>query len=166
MCRLHLQRGKKSVSSWLTDWTTFAEVVCQQLRPQGSWLPRLYGLPMIHKSGIPLRSTVTPLVPAPIAWPNTWRAYLAATLATPHITRCFQWNLSTSCVLSGLTLRVYAQFRCGVRVPIQETIDLLGWQFEEDILRFSRHVLTTSNFSFNDQFCGQEHGDLSAGSRT
>jgi hypothetical protein len=41
------------------------------------------------------------------------------------------------------------------RVPIKETMNLLGWHFEEDILRIFRHVLTTSYFSFNSQFYEQ-----------
>jgi hypothetical protein len=35
------------------------EVVIQQLRPQGSRPPRLYGLPKIHKEGVPLRPIVS-----------------------------------------------------------------------------------------------------------
>jgi hypothetical protein len=41
---------KKSLSS---------EEVCQQLRAQGSRLPRLYGLPKIHNQGDPLRPTLS-----------------------------------------------------------------------------------------------------------
>jgi hypothetical protein len=40
-------------------------------------------------------------------------------------------------------------------VPIKETMDLLGRHFKEGILGFSRHVLTTSYFTFNGQFYGQ-----------
>jgi hypothetical protein len=49
-----------------------AEEVCQQLRPQGSRPPRLYGLPKIHKPDVPSRPIVTPLDLLHIAWPNTW----------------------------------------------------------------------------------------------
>jgi hypothetical protein len=41
------------------------------------------------------------------------------------------------------------------RVPIKDTMDLLGRHFEDDILRLFRHVLTTSYFSFNGQFYEQ-----------
>jgi hypothetical protein len=41
------------------------------------------------------------------------------------------------------------------RVPIKDTMDLLGRHFEKDILRLFRHVLTTSYFSFEDQFYEQ-----------
>jgi hypothetical protein len=38
-----------------------AEKICQQLQPEGSTSPRLYGLPKIHKSGVPLKPTVNPI---------------------------------------------------------------------------------------------------------
>jgi hypothetical protein len=39
--------------------SSFSEEVCQQVRPQGSKPPRLYGLPKIHKPGVPLRPIVS-----------------------------------------------------------------------------------------------------------
>jgi hypothetical protein len=44
------------------------------------------------------------------------------------------------------------------RLPIKETMDLLGRHFEEDILGLFCHVLTTSYFTFNGQFYGQTDG--------
>jgi hypothetical protein len=38
------------------------------------------------------------------------------------------------------------------KMPIRETMDLLGRHFEEDVLGPFRHVLTTSYFSLNGQF--------------
>jgi hypothetical protein len=38
---------------------TLTEDICKQLRPAGSRSPRLYGLPKIHKEGVPLRPTVS-----------------------------------------------------------------------------------------------------------
>jgi hypothetical protein len=37
------------------------------------------------------------------------------------------------------------------RVPIKETMDLLGHHFEENILGLFHHILTTSYFTFNGQ---------------
>jgi hypothetical protein len=37
------------------------------------------------------------------------------------------------------------------KVPIKETMDLLGRHFKEDVLGFFCHVLTTSYFTFNGQ---------------
>jgi hypothetical protein len=44
------------------------------------------------------------------------------------------------------------------KVPIRETMDLLGRHFDEDVLRLLSHVLTTSYFSFNGQSYGQTDG--------
>jgi hypothetical protein len=44
------------------------------------------------------------------------------------------------------------------KVPIKETMDLLGRHCEEDVLGRIRHVLTTSYFIFNGQFRGQTDG--------
>jgi hypothetical protein len=40
----------------------------------------------------------------------------------------------------------------------RETMSLLGWHFEEDILRLFHHVLTSSYFSFAGQFYKQVDG--------
>jgi hypothetical protein len=45
-----------------------------------------------------------------------------------------------------------------IRIPIKETMDLLGRHFEEDVLGLFRHILTTSYFTFNGQFYGQTDG--------
>jgi hypothetical protein len=44
------------------------------------------------------------------------------------------------------------------KVPIMETMDLLGRHFKEDVLGLFCHVLTTSYFIFNGQFYGQTDG--------
>jgi hypothetical protein len=38
------------------------------------------------------------------------------------------------------------------KVPIRETMDLVGRHFEEYVLALFRHVLTTSYFTFSGQF--------------
>jgi hypothetical protein len=44
-----------------------------------------------------------------------------------------------------------------IRVPIRETMDLLGHQFE-DVLGLFWHVLTTFHFTFSGQVYGQTDG--------
>jgi hypothetical protein len=39
--------------------SSLAEEVCKRLRPAGTRLPRLYGLPKIHEEGAPLRPVVS-----------------------------------------------------------------------------------------------------------
>jgi hypothetical protein len=56
-----------------------AEEICQQLQPQSSTPPRLYGLPKIHKPDVPLRPTVST-----IGSPTYHLAkHLAGLLSTP-----------------------------------------------------------------------------------
>jgi hypothetical protein len=57
--------------------SSFAEEVCKQLRPQCSRPTRLYGLPKIHKPGVPLRPIVNTIGSPPTVWPNTGRVYSA-----------------------------------------------------------------------------------------
>jgi hypothetical protein len=49
-----------------------------------------------------------------------------------------------------------------IAVPMKEAMDLLGRNFE-DVLGLFRHVLTTSYFTFNEQFYGQTD-DVAMGS--
>jgi hypothetical protein len=50
--------GSIEHNSVLLKKSSVAEKVYQQVRPQGSRPPRLYGLPKIHKPGVPLRPIV------------------------------------------------------------------------------------------------------------
>jgi hypothetical protein len=49
------------------------------------------------------------------------------------------------------------------KVPTKETMDLLGRHFEEDVLGLFRRILTTSYFTYNEQFYGQTD-DVAMGS--
>jgi hypothetical protein len=44
------------------------------------------------------------------------------------------------------------------RVPIKETVDLLGSRFKEDVIGLSHHVQTTFYFTSNGQFYRQTDG--------
>jgi hypothetical protein len=44
------------------------------------------------------------------------------------------------------------------KMPIKETMDLLGRRFEKGILGLFRHVLINFYFTFNGQFYGQTDG--------
>jgi hypothetical protein len=142
--------------------SSFSEEVCKQLRPQGSRPPRLYGLPKMHKQGVPLRPIVS-TIGAP-----TYRLakHLAGLLgshigSSPHHVRN-----STECVHTLGSLHVGLQdimvsfdvVSLFTRVPIGETISLLSRHFEEDILTLFRHVLTSSYFRIAGQFYEQIDG--------
>jgi hypothetical protein len=135
--------------------------VCQQLCPQGSRPPRLYGLPKIYKPDVPLRSIVS-IIGSP-----TYRLdkHLAGLLSThtgnsPHHVRNSVESVRTlSSFQVGphdimVSFNVVSLF---TRVPIKDTMDLLEQHFE-NVLRLFCHVLTTSYFSFNGQFYEQLDG--------
>jgi hypothetical protein len=142
--------------------SSFPEEVCQQVRLQGSRSPRLYGLPKIHKPGVPLSPTIST-----IGSPTYCLAQHLARLPsghTGHSPHHIKYSIEFVQVLSSLqvdthyimvSLDIVSLF---TKVPIRETMDLLGSHFEEDVLGLFRHVLTTSYFTFNGQFYGQTDG--------
>jgi hypothetical protein len=142
--------------------SSFLEEVCQQVRPQGSRPPRLYGLPKIHKLGLPLRPTVS------TTGSPTYRLaqHLARLLSghTGHSPNHIKNSIEFVQVLSSIqvaTHEIMVSFdivSLFTKVPIRATMDLLGRHFEEDVLGLFRHVLTTSYFTFHGQFYGQTDG--------
>jgi hypothetical protein len=142
--------------------SSLPQEVCQQVRPQGSRPPRLYGLLKIHKLGVPLRSIVSP-----IGSPTYRLAQHLAHLLSGHIGHSpnnIKYSIEFVQFLSSLqvdTRDIMVSFdivSLFTKVPIKETMDLLGSHFEEDILGLFRHVLTTSYFTFNGQFYRQTYG--------
>jgi hypothetical protein len=142
--------------------SSFSEEVCQQVWPQGSRPPRLYELPKIHKPGVPLRPIVN-TVGSP-----TYRLALHLALLlrghTSHSPHHIKNSIGFVQVFSSLQVN-----NCDImvssdlvslftRVPIKETMYLLGRHFEEDVLGLFRHILSTSYFTFNWQFYGQTDG--------
>jgi hypothetical protein len=135
---------------------SLSEEVCEQLRPQVSRPPRLYGLPKIHKQGVPLRPIVS------IIGASTYRLakHLAGLLgshigSSPHHVRNsteFVHNLGSLRVCPQDMMVSFEVVSLFTRVPIRETMSLLSRHFEEDILTPFRHVLTSSYFSFAGQF--------------
>ncbi|TPP56180.1 hypothetical protein FGIG_10564 [Fasciola gigantica] len=59
---------------------------CEQLRPAGTSIPRLYDLPKIHKSGVPLRlilgTGISPTTLLLVVSPIYWIQYAEALLGT------------------------------------------------------------------------------------
>ncbi|PNF15534.1 hypothetical protein B7P43_G16534 [Cryptotermes secundus] len=139
-----------------------AEEVCQQLRPPGSRPPRLYGLPKIQKPDIPLRPIVS-TIGSP-----TYRLakHLAGLLRTytgngpRHVRNSMEFvhTLDSLHVDPHDIMVSFDVVSLFTRVPIKDTMGLLGRHFEENILRLFRHVLTTSYFTFNGQFYEQTDG--------
>jgi hypothetical protein len=115
--------------------SSFPEEVCQQVQPQGSRPPRLYGLPKINKPGVPLRPIVS-TIGSP-----TYRLakHLARLLSgyTGHSPHHIRNSIEFVQVLGSLqigTHDIMVSFdivSLFTKVPIRETMDLLGRHFEE-----------------------------------
>jgi hypothetical protein len=139
--------------------SSFPEEVCQQVQTQGSRPPRLYGLPKIHKPGVPLRPIVST-----IGSPTYRLAQHLAHLLNGHSPHHIRNSIEFVQVLGSLqvdTHDIIVSFdivSLFAKVPIRETMNLLGRHFEEDILGLFRHVITTSYYTFNGQFYGQIDG--------
>jgi hypothetical protein len=108
----------------------FAEETCQQLRPQGSRPPRLYGVPKVHKPDVPLRPTVSTN-----SSPNYRLAkHLAGLLNTHTCDSPHHVRNSTKFVNILKSLRVnphdimvsFDVVSLFTKVPIKDTMDLLG----------------------------------------
>jgi hypothetical protein len=136
--------------------------VCQLLRPLGSRPPRLYGLPKIHKTGVPLRPIVST-----IGSPTYRLAQHLAGLLSYHTGHSpHHVKNSTDFVQTLNSLRVdphdimvsFDVVSLFTQVPISETMDLLRPLFGENILPLFRHVLSTSYFTVNGEFYGQTDG--------
>jgi hypothetical protein len=125
--------------------SSFSEKVSQQLRPQGSRPPRLYGLPKVHKQGVPLR----PIVNTIGAPHYSLAKHLVGLLGSHIVSSPHHVKNSTEFVHTLGSLRIGPQdimvssdvMSLFTRVPIRETMSLLRRHFEKDILTLFRHVL-------------------------
>ncbi|PNF41399.1 hypothetical protein B7P43_G14428 [Cryptotermes secundus] len=140
----------------------FPEEICQQLRPQCSRTPRLYGLPKIHKPDVPLRPIISTIGSPTYRLAKHLASLLNSfTCDSPHHVRNSAEFVHTikSLRLNPCDMMVsFDVVSLFTKVPIKDTMDLLEGNFAEDVLRLFRHVLTTSYFSFNGQFYEQTDG--------
>jgi hypothetical protein len=120
--------------------SSLAEEVCKRLCPAGSRPPRLYGLPKIHKEGVPLR----PIVSKIGACSYQLTKFLAGILSP--LVGCSIHNMKNSIefVHTLSTLRVgpedlmvsFDVVSLFTRLPIVESLNLLRKHFSEDILPY------------------------------
>jgi hypothetical protein len=139
--------------------STLTEDICKQLHPSGSRPPRLYGLPKIHKEGVPLRPIVSN-IGAPTYQLSKDLAGLLSQLtgnSAHHVRNSFQFVQ----ILESLRVRpddVMVSFdvvSLFTNVPIMDSLELLSHHFEEDILALFKHVLISTYFCFDGQFYKQ-----------
>ncbi|XP_023703193.1 uncharacterized protein LOC111862215 [Cryptotermes secundus] len=142
--------------------SSFAEETCQQPRPQCSRPPILYGLPKIHKRDVPLRSIISTIGSPTYRLAKHLAGLLNSyTCDSPHHVKNSDEFVHTlkSFRLNPYDIMVsFDVVSLFTKVPIKDTIDLLGENFAEYVLRLFRHVLTTSYFNFAGQFYEQTDG--------
>ncbi|XP_071441632.1 uncharacterized protein [Hetaerina americana] len=136
--------------------------ISRNLRPQAPAPPRMYGLPKIHKTGIPLR----PIVSAIGSPTYNLAKYLTGVLA-PHVGNCSHHVKNSADFINTLrgihlnpsdimiSLDVVSLF---TRVPLQETLSLLEKKFDADTVKLFHHALTSTYFTFDNSYYEQKDG--------
>ncbi|XP_046397683.1 uncharacterized protein LOC124164403 [Ischnura elegans] len=134
----------------------------RHLRAEAPVPPRIYGLPKIHKEGVPLR----PIVSAISSPTYNLAKYLTGILAPHvgvsehHVKKSLEFvetikeiRVDTTDIL--VSLDVVSLFTC---VPLADTMRLLAERFDSDTVKLFHHVLTSTYFSFDGQFYEQTEG--------
>ncbi|XP_046395746.1 uncharacterized protein LOC124163008 [Ischnura elegans] len=138
------------------------EETIRNLRQPAPAPPRLYGLPKIHKDGIPLR----PIVNA-IGSPTYNLAKYLTGVLSPYVGHC-EHHIKNSTefvkILAGIRLKetdllvsldVVSLF---TRVPLDDTLRLLAEKFDGDTVQLFRHVLNSTYFQYHGEFYEQSDG--------
>jgi len=135
---------------------TLTEDICKQLRPADSRPSRLYGLPKIHKEGVPLRPIVSNSG-VPTYQLSKYFAGLLSQLtwnSAHHPPNSFQFvqilkSLRVQPEDLMVSFDVVSLFH---NVPIVDSLDLRSQHFEDNVLVLFKHVLTSTYFCFGGQF--------------
>ncbi|XP_046409097.1 uncharacterized protein LOC124173978 [Ischnura elegans] len=132
------------------------------LTVRGAVPPRFYGLPKVHKNGIPLR----PIVSAINAPTYNLARYLSSVLS-PIVGHCVH-HIKNSAefvkTLGGIRIKpsdimvsldVVSLF---TRVPLEDTFNILESKFDEMTVRLFRHVLKSTYFLYGGKYYEQMDG--------
>ena len=147
-----MNKIKRSTSSLLKTSGLSTDKI-KVLTPHSALMPRLYGLPKIHKEHTPLRPIVSS-----IGSPTYQLAKYLTGLLQPFVggcehhvrnsaqfVRCLkQIKLNTTDLL--VSFDVESLF---TRVPLEDSLRLLGEHFAPGLVKLFQHVLTTTYFKYN-----------------
>ena len=136
--------------------------LCKLLQPVGSRAPRLYGLPKIHKEGVPLRPTVSNIASPTYQLAKHLTGYLnqlPGNLAH-HVKNLahFIQILERLQVQPGDLMVSFEVVSLFTKVPVDDSLSLLNHHFTEDIRALFKLVLTSTYFCVNNQFFEQTDG--------
>jgi hypothetical protein len=142
--------------------STLPEETCKQLHPTGSRPPRMYGLPKIHKEGVPLKPIVNN-IGAPTYSLSKFLAGLLRPLTSStahHVKNSIDFiqiiqtiSLQPDDII--VSLDMVSLF---TDVLVTDYLKLLNQHFQEDVLALFRHVLTSTYFCFDGQYYEQTDG--------
>jgi len=142
--------------------STLTEDQRKKLNPTGSKPPRLYGLPKIHKEGVPLRPIVSN-IGAPTYQLSKHLAEILGPLtgrSTQHVKNSSQFvQTLDSIILQPEEILVsFDVISLFTNVPIVQSLDLLSKHFNKDILVLFKHTFTSTYFCSNGQYYEQTVG--------
>jgi len=139
--------------------STLTEDTRKKLRPAGSRPPRLYGLPKIHKEGVPLRPIVNN-IGAP-----TYQLAKHLTGLLTHLTGNSAHHVKNSFHFTKIVESLQVQpedlmvsfdvVSPFTKVPVVDSLSLLSQHFEDSILALFRYALTSTYFCYDGQFYEQ-----------
>jgi len=152
--------GRKTTQ--LLKKSTLTEDTRKKLCPAGSRPPRLYGLPKIHKEGVPLRPIVNN-IGAP-----TYQLAKHLTGLLTHLTGNSAHHVKNSFHFTKIVESLQVQpedlmvsfdvVSLFTKVPVVDSLSLLSQHFEDSILALFRYVLTSTYFCYDGQFYEQTDG--------
>jgi hypothetical protein len=134
----------------------------KRLTPYASAPPRLYGLPKIHKEGVPLR-----LIVNCISSPTYALAKYLMGLPSPlvgqsdHHTRnseAFVQKLHDIWLNKADILVSFDVVSLFTKVPLDDTLQLFSGRFQRQTVDLIKHVLTSTYFLYNGSFYKQKDG--------
>ena len=135
---------------------------CRSLLPQAPVPPRLYGLPKIHKIGVPLR----PIVSA-INSPTYLLAKFLSKQLSPFVGRNERHlKNSTEFVNKIKSIKIgpkdlmvsFDVVSLFTRVPIKDTLIMLEEHFDKKLIDLFRHTLNSTYFLYKGEYYKQTDG--------
>ena len=141
---------------------SLTEEIRRRLSPAGSRPPRLYGLPKIHKDGVPLRPIVSN-IGAPTYQLAKHLSGLLNQLTgrtAHHVKNSFHFIeiLESLQIKPGDLMVSFDVVSLFTKVPVEESLTLLKQHFNNEILALYKHVLTSTYFCIDGQYYEQTDG--------
>jgi hypothetical protein len=143
--------------------SSLTEETRRQLSPAGSRPPGMYGLPKIHKDGVPLRPIVSNIgAPTYQLSKHLSSGHLnQLTVKTAHhVKNSFHFTeiLKSLQIKPGDLMVSFDVVSLYTEVPVEESLTLLTQNINNEILALYKHVLTSTYFCIEGQFYNQMDG--------